>query len=139
MDWMSMPKMLVVEDSSDICDVLALYLKEQGYRVITASDRASAQRAMDREDFDLAIIDIVLPRSSGLDLAGAISGRGIPVLLISGDPNAIAKLDGCSSYPLLAKPFHLRELETAVRSVLSRPNAAAAAPSDDRADRALQC
>jgi DNA-binding response OmpR family regulator len=113
-----MPRLLVVEDRTEICEVIDIYLKGQGHSVTIANHGSDALRLLESERFDAIIVDVLLPGVAGLDLAKFADLRGTAVIMISGDPNSIAKLTGDGAYPFLQKPFHLAELEKAVRSVL---------------------
>lgn len=114
-----MPRLLIVDDRAEICEVIEIYLKELGHTVVTTSDGAWARSALERETFDGLIADVVLPGVSGLTIADAASARGIPVLLISGEPNTIEKLNRNGLHLFLQKPFHLEELGSALRALLS--------------------
>ena len=113
-----MPRLLVVDDQQDIADVIAMYLSDEGHAVTTAGHGAAALAALERERFDGAIVDAVLPGASGLAVAAAASARGVPVLLMTGEPNSMERLDGEGRYPVLKKPFHLRELGAALRLLI---------------------
>lgn len=122
-----MPRLLIVDDRHEICEVIAAFCAEQGYTSTTASDGTSANEALAREKFDCLIVDVVLPGVSGLTLAEFASSRGIPVLLISGEPKSIEQLNGNSPHLFLQKPFHLDELGSALRTLI-REGAPATGP-----------
>ena len=114
-----MPRLLVVDDLPEICDVIAAYLREQGHVVETANHGAQARHALEGGDYDAAIVDLVLPGSSGLALAQIASARAIPILLISGGPSTLGNMNGHAPHLFLQKPFHLAELESAIHVLLS--------------------
>jgi DNA-binding response OmpR family regulator len=114
-----MPRLLIVDDQFEICDVIGAYCHEEGYAVTTACDGISAQEQLEREEFDALIVDVVLADVSGFKLADLASARGIPVLMISGEPRTIDKLNESGRYLFLQKPFHLTELGSALRSLLT--------------------
>jgi DNA-binding response OmpR family regulator len=111
-------RVLFVDDQLDICDLVALFLRERGFATTTAGHGSTARHLLAGETFDVLILDAVLPDECGLELANFAHARGIPVLLVSGEPNAIRRNDQGERYPLLPKPFHLFELEAALRRVL---------------------
>jgi DNA-binding response OmpR family regulator len=113
-----MPRLLVVEDRVEICEVVDIFLKEQGHSVTIANHGKAALSLLESERFDAVIVDVLLPGVPGLDLAKFADLRGTAVIMISGDPNSIEKLNEEGAYPFLQKPFHLAELEAAVRAVL---------------------
>jgi len=113
-----MPRVLFVDDELDICDVVALYLRERGFATVTAGRGATARELLTKEPFDLVIVDAVLPDVRGLELASLARARAIPVLIVSGNAAAIERNAELERYPLLEKPFHLAALDAAVRGIL---------------------
>jgi two-component system response regulator CpxR len=112
-----MQRLLVVDDQRDICELLAAFLSEEGIAVTAAHHGAAALSALERERFDGVIVDAVLPGVSGVAVAEAASAAGIQVLLITGEPRSIERLDGNGRYPVLGRPFHLHEMRAALRSL----------------------
>lgn len=123
-------KILVVEDSAPTRDLLQRSLEEAGHSVTLAPRLAAGLRLALEGDFELAIVDVMLPDGSGLDLCRAVRARGltIPILFLTalGEvEDRIAGLDaGADDY--LRKPFALAELRARVRALarrggLSRP------------------
>jgi DNA-binding NtrC family response regulator len=101
---------LVVEDDPGVCKAIENTLLAEGpYRVTPAlvPDDAVVLMAQDRPD--LAIIDAVLPKISGLELADHATALGIPVLIVTGD-NAIERKLRQAGFPFLSKPFSIRTL-----------------------------
>lgn len=113
-----MPQVLVVDDSLEIGELIASYLYEQRYVVVTVNRGAAALRALASRSFDAIVADVMLPDISGLELAEVASKRGIPVILISGEPKSIKDLTGGSRHTFLQKPFRLVELELVLRSLV---------------------
>ena len=62
---------LVAEDDRDIVELIELYLENDGYRVLTAADGVSALELVRREQIDLAVLDIMMPRMNGYELTKA--------------------------------------------------------------------
>lgn len=117
------PHVLVVDDDQKIRDLLARYLFENGYRVTTAAEAASARSAMRGLAFDLVLLDVMMPGENGLDLARDLKATSrIPILMLTArsDPDdRIAGLEaGVDDY--VPKPFEPRELLLRVRNILRR-------------------
>jgi two-component system response regulator MprA len=113
-----MPYVLVVDDDPDVRQALVDGLVIAGAcDVEPAGSAAEALASVERQRPDAAIIDVTMPRVSGLSLAARFIELGIPSLIISGDPEHQQMLAevGC---PLLAKPFHLDQFVHAVRALL---------------------
>ncbi len=114
---------LVVDDDDRLRDLLMRYLAGQGYRVSTAGNGADASVLMRGVDFDLLIIDVMMPGLSGFDLTeGVRAVSDVPILLLTarGLPeDRIAGLErGADDY--LSKPFEPRELLLRVSALLRR-------------------
>jgi two-component system OmpR family response regulator len=95
---------LIVEDDSDLVIVLVQVLEQEGYRVSAASRRVEALAVLGQGDVDLIVADSVLRGGNGDDIAKAAGEREVPVIMISGEPERIARLRGGAT-PFLAKPF----------------------------------
>lgn len=123
MNTLAKPHILVVDDDDRIRQLLTRYLSQQGYWVSAAPDGASARTQMNMLRFDLAILDVMMPGESGLDLARFIrKTREMPVLMLTamGDSaDRIAGLEaGVDDY--LPKPFEPRELLLRIAAILRR-------------------
>lgn len=103
-------KILLIEDEPLICDLVAEYFGERlDAEISYAQDGLTGARMIAGSDFALAIIDASLPQIPGVELATFAANENIPVLLISGDPDANYKLKRFG-YPHLEKPFDLSAL-----------------------------
>lgn len=117
------PHILVVDDDTRLRDLLRRYLVEQGFRVTTAQDAARARTQLTAFDFDLLVLDIMMPGETGLELTRALRETSeVPILLLTamGDTgDRIAGLDsGADDY--LAKPFEPKELVLRAKAILRR-------------------
>ena len=117
------PHILVIDDDTRLRELLQRYLSEQGFRVTTAADSAQARARLASMDFDLLVLDIMMPGESGLDLTRWLrQEERAPVLLLTamGDTeHRIAGLE-CGADDYLAKPFDPRELTLRINAILRR-------------------
>ena len=115
-------RILVAEDDGDIRDIIEFKLGAAGYTVDTASDGLAAWETFQAAPPDLAVLDIMMPRLSGIDLLRKIresDAPGVPVLLLSAKRKADIDFDaGATDY--MAKPFSPRELLDLVTGILAR-------------------
>jgi two-component system phosphate regulon response regulator OmpR len=122
------PHILVVDDDTRLRELLHKYLTEQGFRITAAQDAADARAKLASFDFDLIVLDIMMPGESGLELTrGLREASQVPVLLLTamGEiEDRIAGLEsGADDY--LAKPFEPRELVLRINAILRRTQAPA--------------
>ncbi|WP_421915115.1 response regulator [Mesorhizobium sp.] len=120
----SQPHILVVDDDREIRTLLGRYLDGQGFRVSVAADRRECEQKLGSSQFDLIVLDVMLPDGSGLDICRGLRDRKphIPVILLTAlkeDVDRIIGLElGADDY--LGKPFNPRELIARIRAVLRR-------------------
>src|SRR3981189_2404023 len=95
---------LLVEDDPDLLSLLTEVLEDEGYRVSGASARHRARAALRKGEVGLLIADSVLRGGNGDDVAKAAGRRGLPIIMMSGEPERIARLSG-GPLPFLQKPF----------------------------------
>ncbi|TPI23333.1 response regulator [Mesorhizobium sp. B4-1-1] len=126
------PHILVVDDDREIRTLLGRYLDGQGFRVSVAADRRECEQKLGAGQFDLVVLDVMLPDGSGLDICRSLRDRKphIPVILLTAlkeDVDRIIGLElGADDY--LGKPFNPRELSARIRAVLRRAAPEEAAP-----------
>ena len=133
---------LVVDDDARIRTLLGRYLGREGFRVSMACDAADARTHLGALSFDLAIVDVMMPGESGLDLVAWLRRQqacaATPVVMLtarSEAPDRIGGLEaGADDY--LGKPFEPRELLLRIQSILRR--AASSSRRDDAAERAVR-
>lgn len=126
------PHILVVDDDRRLRGLLREYLADSGFRVTVAADAAEARRQLSSLDFDLIVLDVMMPGESGLTLVESMRpGNNVPVLLLTamGEPEDRVRGFEAGADDYLHKPFEPRELVLRIQSILRRvpPGAAAAA------------
>lgn len=118
------PHILIVDDDDRIRQLVARFLRENGFVPVAARDAAHAREIMDRFAFDAMVVDIMMPGESGLDFTRGLRAarNDIPVLLLTALGEAqdrIAGLEtGADDY--LPKPFEPRELVLRLNAILRR-------------------
>lgn len=115
--------LLVVDDDTRIRALLNRYLTENGFRVTVAADGAEAQRKLAGLDFDLIIMDVMMPGESGIEVTrGLRMIKNVPIIMLTAlaeSDNRIAGLEaGADDY--LPKPFDPRELVLRINNILRR-------------------
>lgn len=117
-------QILIVEDEASIRHSLSLNLELEGYEVTACADAAQAMDQFQSRQFDLILLDIMLPGMSGLDLCAhfRLTDRTVPVLMLTArdaPEDRIAGLrTGADDY--LTKPFHLEELLLRIANLIKR-------------------
>lgn len=118
------PAILVIEDEPHMQFLLAENLAFEGYAVRTAADAEIGLAEIGRRSFDLLIVDVMLPRMSGLEFCREIRARGIrtPVIMLTAraeETDRVIGLDlGADDY--VTKPFSVRELLARIRAQMRR-------------------
>lgn len=114
---------LIADDEKEIRDLLRLYLEKDGYQVLEAEDGRAAVSILEKEEVDLALLDIMMPKMDGYQVLKRIrEGSNIPVMVLSAksqDADKILGLDlGADDY--LAKPFNPMEAMARINSNIRR-------------------
>jgi len=122
------PTILVVDDEQSYRDALAVALEREGFDVVLAADGAEAIERFDSAHPQLVLLDVMLPKVSGIDVCREIRTRSrVPIIMVTArnaEIDAVVGLEvGADDY--VTKPFRLRELVARVRAGLRR------SPSDD--------
>ena len=124
-------RLLVAEDDAAIAEVLTRSLRDAGYAVDWAPDGESAEAALEGAAFDVLILDLGLPKKSGLEVLKALRARGsrLPVLILTAFDSIERRVDGldAGADDYLGKPFEFAELEARVRALARRGSPEAAA------------
>ncbi len=113
----------MVDDDDRIRDLLHKYLSDNGFRTSVASDAREARRLLGTIDFDLLILDVMMPGESGFDLTEKVrSASNVPILLLTARGLPEDRIEGLErgADDYLPKPFEARELLLRVTSLLRR-------------------
>ncbi|MBR1497884.1 MAG: response regulator transcription factor [Oscillospiraceae bacterium] len=122
-------KILVVDDEKLLVKGLKFNLENEGYEVETCYDGAAAVELAARENFDLIILDLMMPVMDGLEACMRIrQGSTVPIIMLTAKGEDTDKLIGfdAGADDYLTKPFNILELKARVRALLRRSRAAAA-------------
>ena len=115
---------LIVEDEMDIAELLKLYLESEGFNVNIASDGIEAEKLMDDKNFDMALVDIMMPRRNGYDLIKKVREYNLklPIIVLSAknlDNDKIVALNlGADMY--ITKPFNPLEVVANIKALFRR-------------------
>jgi len=126
-----MPRVLVIDDQSDVRTMIGIVLRINHFEAVEADSAAAALQAFEESSFDLAIVDVFLRGSNGVDLIVKMRERNpdLPIVAISG----ITTLDFLSASPELSdvvclqKPFRPNDLMGALEAVRAKRRAAGGA------------
>jgi two-component system phosphate regulon response regulator OmpR len=131
--------LLVVDDDDRIRELLKQYLSRAGFRVTTAADAATARRLLGTLDFDLLVLDVMMPGEDGFSLTRWLRTRAgeaglAPVLILTAKDRPLERIEGLSqgADDYLAKPFEPKELLLRIEAILRRVAVAPPGPREIR-------
>ena len=117
-------RMLVVEDDIDLADILRRALTEQMYSVEVVHDGEIASFMAQTHDYDVIILDVMIPKMDGLDVCRQIrkSGKTTPILMLTARDKVDDRITGldAGADDYLVKPFSMGELLARIRALLRR-------------------
>ncbi len=117
-------KILVVDDDARLRGLLERYLTEQGFYVRSAAQSEQMDRLLERENFHLMVLDLMLPGEDGLSICKRLrhANNDIPIVMLTAKGDEVDRIIGLElgADDYLAKPFNPRELLARVRAVLRR-------------------
>lgn len=119
-----MIKILIVDDEKPICDLIDMNLSAAGYSCVAVQDGLAAIDEVEKNNFDLVLLDIMLPGADGYDVMEYIKPYKVPVIFISAKLEVRDRVKGLKlgADDYLIKPFDVTELLARVEAVLRRYN-----------------
>ncbi|MCZ8519240.1 MULTISPECIES: response regulator transcription factor [Paenibacillus] len=120
---MAQPAILIVDDEKDIIDLIEIYLRNEGYRLLRASNGLEALSLLEKEDVDLIVLDLMMPKMDGIEACLKIrETRNMPIIMLSAKSQDMDKIlglgTGADDY--MTKPFNPLELIARIKSQLRR-------------------
>lgn len=118
-----MSKILILDDEKEIADIIACYLKNDGYEIITAYSGREALRLVEKEQPDLALLDVMLPDLDGFRVLQKIrENHHFPVIMLTAKTEYTDKINGLTlgADDYISKPFNPLELVARVKAQLRR-------------------
>jgi two-component system phosphate regulon response regulator PhoB len=119
-------KILIIDDESDVADLVAMNLKAEGYKTITADNGESGLAKAKDEEPQLIVLDLMLPKMSGLEVCKALKRESatsrIPIIMLTAKSDEVDRIVGLElgADDYVTKPFSPRELLLRIQSVLRR-------------------
>jgi two-component system response regulator RegX3 len=123
---MTAATVLIVEDEESYVEALRIGLEREGYRVAVAVDGVAALDEFDRVHPDLVLLDLMLPRLSGIEVCRQLRARSrVPIIMVTAKDAEIDTVVGLEvgADDYVTKPYRVRELVARIRAVLRRANA----------------
>lgn len=116
-------KILIADDDTNICDLLKLYLENEGYEIVTANDGIKALSAFKIYEPDLVLLDIMMPRKDGWRVCREIREMSSkPIIMVTAKGDVFDKVLGLElgADDFITKPFDMKEVSARVKAVLRR-------------------
>ena len=120
---MNKEKILIVDDDSNICDLLKLYIEKDGYEALTTNDGLSAVKLNETEKPSLILLDIMLPKLDGWQVCREIrKTSSVPIILVTAKGEVFDKVLGLElgADDYITKPFDTKEVLARIKAVLRR-------------------
>jgi two-component system response regulator RegX3 len=130
---MASPRVLLVEDEDSYIEALTVGLAKEGFELVVARDGAEALDRFDEVQPDLVVLDLMLPKVSGIDVCRELRAKSsVPIIMVtakSSEVDTVVGLEvGADDY--VTKPYRLRELVARMRAVLRSRTISAVPPLD---------
>jgi DNA-binding response OmpR family regulator len=128
---------LLVDDEQSIQTLLSYPLRKEGYDVVQATDGRQALERFDEQEFDLVVLDLMLPKIDGLEVCRRLRTRSsVPIIMLTAKSEEIDKVVGLElgADDYITKPFSLREFSSRIKAALRR--AEMVRPAQTTADEA---
>lgn len=127
-------RILLVDDEQSIQTLLSFPLRRDGYEVVQAVDGREALARFDEQNFDLVVLDVMLPQIDGLEVCRRLRSRSsVPIIMLTAKSEEIDKVVGLElgADDYITKPFSLREFASRVKAALRRAEMSRAADEGD--------
>ncbi len=132
-----MKRILIIEDEKNIAEIERDYLELEGFEVVTENNGAEGYKRSTQEDFDLIILDLMLPDMDGFDMCRRLrKDKDVPILMVTAKVASIDKVRGLGigADDYVVKPFDPAELVARVKSHISRYDRIKGAASEKGVD-----
>lgn len=116
-------RVLIAEDEKPISDIIKFNLEKEGYEIFTAYDGAEALNKALNEDFDLILLDIMLPSMDGFEICKRVRKHSsVPIIMVTAKEEEVDKILGLElgADDYITKPFSIRELVARVKANMRR-------------------
>jgi DNA-binding NtrC family response regulator len=116
-------RLLYVDDETDLCDIVENQLSLEGFDVTTASDGVNALELLTKSNFDVVLLDVRMPRMSGIEVLEALHDRNLHprTIMLTGDSDT-SVLARCARYGVsdfLTKPYNFNDLVDSIGKVIA--------------------
>jgi DNA-binding response OmpR family regulator len=134
------PRILLVDDEQSILTLLSYPLRKDGYDVVRAADGAEALARFGESEFDLVVLDVMMPRVDGLEACRRLRAMSpVPIIMLTAKAEEIDKVLGLElgADDYITKPFSMREFRSRVKAALRRASLSAQPSPPGAAERTL--
>ncbi len=134
-------RILLVDDEQSIQTLLSYPLRKEGFDVVSARDGEEALERAGEQEFDLIVLDVMLPKLDGFEVCRELRARSsVPIIMLTAKDEEIDTVLGLElgADDYITKPFSMREFRSRIKAVLRRADRLAAARSEDLDEEALQ-
>lgn len=118
-------RILIIDDDTDLCDLLTNYLQQEGYETATAFDSQEGLKKVLSNEFSFIVLDVMLPGMNGFDVLREIRLHSqVPVLMLTARGDEVDRIVGLEmgADDYMPKPFNPRELVARIRAIKRREN-----------------
>lgn len=133
--FLAQTKVLVIDDDTNICELLRLYLEKEGFSVISVNDGETALTTFKSEEPDIVLLDIMLPKLDGWQVCREIRKfSDTPIIMLSAKGETFDKVLGLElgADDYVTKPFDTKEIVARIKSVLRRTNSSSVSAENDQ-------